>query len=100
MRAAVQNAVRDAIGDGRLRAGDRLPSSRTLASDLGVARGTVVEAYEQLLAEGWLVTRQGQGTRVADVPDAVPRSRDSSKPGCSTGTSAGCAASTANAATC
>jgi len=74
--AAVQNAVREAIRDGRMRAGDRLPSSRSLASDLGVARGTVVEAYEQLIAEGWLVTRHGQGTRVADVPAAVPSPPD------------------------
>jgi GntR family transcriptional regulator/MocR family aminotransferase len=52
LSAALQQAVRDAIRDGRLRSGDPLPSSRALASDLGLARGTVVEAYEQLVAEG------------------------------------------------
>ena len=68
--AVLQQAVRDAIRSGRLRRGDPLPSTRTLASDLGVARGTVVEAYEQLIAEGWLVARQGAATKVADLPPA------------------------------
>src|SRR6266699_2634680 len=68
--AALQRAVRDAIRSGRLHAGDPLPSTRALASDLGVARGTVVEAYEQLIAEGWLMARQGAATRVADLPPA------------------------------
>ena len=70
--AALQQAVRDAIRSGRLDAGDPLPSTRTLAGDLGVARGTVVEAYEQLIAEGWLVARQGATTRVAELPPAPP----------------------------
>ena len=68
--AALQQAVRDAIRSGRLRRGDPLPSTRALASDLGVARGTVVWAYEQLIAEGWLVARQGAATKVADLPPA------------------------------
>jgi GntR family transcriptional regulator / MocR family aminotransferase len=71
--AALQRAVREAIRAGRLRPGEPLPSTRALARDLGVARGTVVEAYEQLAAEGWLVARHGQGTRVASLP-AAPRS--------------------------
>ena len=50
---------------GRLAAGARLPSSRSLAADLGIARGTVVQAYSQLVAEGWLVGVAGSGTRVA-----------------------------------
>ena len=66
--AALQQAVRDAIRSGHLRRRDPLPSTRALANDLGVARGTVVEAYEQLIAEGWLVARQGAATRVADLP--------------------------------
>jgi GntR family transcriptional regulator / MocR family aminotransferase len=66
----VQQAIRDAIRTGRLHPGDPLPSTRALASDLGVARGTIVEAYEQLAAEGWLEARHGQGTRVADLPAA------------------------------
>src|SRR5215469_2620938 len=70
--AALQRAVRDAIRAGRLHPGDPLPSTRALATDLGVARGTVVEAYEQLAAEGWLVARHGLGTQVADLPAAPP----------------------------
>ena len=50
---------------GRLAPGTRLPSSRALAADLGIARNTVAEAYGQLVAEGWLTARQGSGTRVA-----------------------------------
>jgi GntR family transcriptional regulator/MocR family aminotransferase len=45
--------------------GERLPATRVLARDLGVSRGTVVEAYEQLIAEGYLSARQGSGTEVA-----------------------------------
>ena len=51
--------------DGTLPAGSRLPSSRALAGDLGVSRRLVVDAYAQLLAEGYLVARQGAGTYVA-----------------------------------
>ena len=51
---------------GRLPPGTRLPSSRALAADLGVARNTVADAYGQLVAEGWLAARQGSGTRVAE----------------------------------
>ncbi|MFD7730680.1 PLP-dependent aminotransferase family protein [Kitasatospora phosalacinea] len=58
--------LRAAVRDGRLVAGARLPASRVLAAQLGVSRGVVVEAYEQLAAEGYLVGRQGSGTRVAD----------------------------------
>ncbi|MEQ4715580.1 PLP-dependent aminotransferase family protein [Nonomuraea sp. B19D2] len=65
-RGAVEEALRTAIRDGRLVAGTRLPSSRDLASQLGLSRGTVTQAYEQLVAEGWLTARQGSGTRVAE----------------------------------
>jgi GntR family transcriptional regulator / MocR family aminotransferase len=51
-RAALERALRSAVQAGRLAPGIRLPSSRTLAQDLGVARNTVVEAYGQLVAEG------------------------------------------------
>ncbi|MFF0391133.1 PLP-dependent aminotransferase family protein [Kitasatospora sp. NPDC004615] len=57
--------LRAAVRDGRLAAGERLPASRVLAAELGVSRGVVVEAYEQLAAEGYLVGRRGSGTRVA-----------------------------------
>lgn len=65
LRARLEAALRTALRDGRLAAGDALPSSRTLAADLGVSRRLVVEAYAQLTAEGWLQARQGAGTRVA-----------------------------------
>jgi GntR family transcriptional regulator/MocR family aminotransferase len=67
VRAGLERALRDAVREGRLKAGTRLPSSRSLASDLGIARNTVAEAYGQLVAEGWLTSRQGSGTRVADA---------------------------------
>ena len=67
-------AVRDAIVTGRLARGMRLPSTRALADDLGLARNTVVGAFEQLAAEGYITSRVGRGTRVANVvPDALGR---------------------------
>ncbi|MCF2528162.1 MocR-like pyridoxine biosynthesis transcription factor PdxR [Yinghuangia soli] len=67
--AQITSGLREAVRTGRLAPGDRLPSSRTLAADLGVSRGMVVEAYEQLVAEGYLTSRHGSGTRVADIPE-------------------------------
>ena len=64
-RAALERALREAVQSGRLAPGTLLPPSRALASDLGIARNTVAEAYTQLVAEGWLTARQGSGTRVA-----------------------------------
>ena len=64
-RVALERALRAAICSGRLRPGERLPSTRGLAHDLGLARGTVAEAYAQLAAEGYLRTRPGAPTRVA-----------------------------------
>jgi GntR family transcriptional regulator / MocR family aminotransferase len=64
--------LRAAIREQRLAPGQRLPSTRALAYDLGVARGTVVEAYAQLEAEGYLTARHGAGTWVADVAVAAP----------------------------
>ncbi|GAA0249984.1 PLP-dependent aminotransferase family protein [Actinomadura nitritigenes] len=78
---ALEEALRAAVRSGRLAPGTRLPGSRTLASDLGVARGTVVQVYAQLTAEGWLSGTPGSGTRVAGVgavearPDAQPPAR-------------------------
>lgn len=68
VRARLENALRDAVRSGRLAAGVRLPSSRTLALDLGIARNTVAEIYSQLVAEGWLTARTGSGTSVASHP--------------------------------
>ena len=67
---ALEAALRDAIRSGRLHPGARLPGSRSLAADLGISRGTVVQAYTQLIAEGWLTGTTGSGTRVADLPGA------------------------------
>ena len=71
VRAALESALRDAVSTGRLRPGVRLPSSRALAADLGIARNTVAEAYSQLVAEGWLTAVQGSGTRVARRPEST-----------------------------
>jgi GntR family transcriptional regulator/MocR family aminotransferase len=61
--------LREAILAGRLERGARLPSTRTLASELGISRSTTVLAYTQLLLEGYLESRAGQGTLVArDLP--------------------------------
>jgi GntR family transcriptional regulator / MocR family aminotransferase len=62
----LEHALRDAVREGRLQAGARLPSSRSLAAELGISRGVVTAAYEQLVAEGYLQTRQGAPVRVAD----------------------------------
>ena len=69
---ALETALRAAIRSGRLHPGARLPGSRSLAADLGISRGTVVQAYTQLIAEGWLTGTTGSGTRVADLPGAGP----------------------------
>jgi GntR family transcriptional regulator / MocR family aminotransferase len=69
--AALEDALRAAIRGGRLSAGTRLPSTRALAGDLGLSRGTVVEAFAQLTAEGYLEARHGAGTWVAELAPAV-----------------------------
>ncbi|HEX7609154.1 MAG TPA: GntR family transcriptional regulator, partial [Solirubrobacteraceae bacterium] len=58
LRAQLEEALREATRSGRLRAGTRLPASRALASDLDVSRRLVVDAYAQLLAEGYLLARR------------------------------------------
>ncbi|MFG1948646.1 PLP-dependent aminotransferase family protein [Nonomuraea sp. NPDC048826] len=70
-RRGLEEALRRAIRDGRLPRGARLPSSRALAAELGLARGTVIAAYDQLAEEGYLTTRPGAATEVAATP--VPR---------------------------
>jgi GntR family transcriptional regulator / MocR family aminotransferase len=67
LRAQLEASLREAIRGGRLRAGERLPSSRELAGALGVSRGMVQDCYGQLLAEGYLTSRTGSATRVADI---------------------------------
>lgn len=69
----IQDQLRAAIRDRRLGSGERLPSTRHLAELLGVSRGTVVDAYEQLIAEGYVESVVGSGTRVAAIPAASGR---------------------------
>src|SRR5215471_10217989 len=78
--AQIAAGLRDAVRSGRLAAGTRLPPSRTLAADIGVSRGPVVEAYEQLAAEGLLVSRQGAGTWVAGRPGRPTGQRGAADP--------------------
>jgi len=63
-------ALRDAVNRGDLKPGEVLPSTRALAASLRVARGTVIEAFEQLIAEGFLQSQPGADTRVA--PSLTP----------------------------
>src|ERR1044072_5129172 len=67
---------RDAILERRLRAGQRIPSTRSLARDLQISRLPLLNAYEQLTAEGYLRSRTGSGTFVASVPS---KSRSSAR---------------------
>jgi GntR family transcriptional regulator/MocR family aminotransferase len=74
-------AIRDGILRERLRPGAPLPSTRAMATDLAVSRSTVVLAYEQLRAEGYLTSRRGGATRVADaIPERLLRSAASPTP--------------------
>ncbi len=79
LRAQLEDGLREAVRSGRLPAHSRLPATRALASDLRVSRRLVVDAYAQLLAEGYLVARHGAGTYVAategmgdSAPPAAP----------------------------
>jgi GntR family transcriptional regulator/MocR family aminotransferase len=72
LRKGLTKALREAVRSGRLAPGTRLPSSRSLAADLGIARNTVADAYADLVAEGWLTARQGSGTLVAERTSPGP----------------------------
>ncbi|MGW2090784.1 MocR-like pyridoxine biosynthesis transcription factor PdxR [Promicromonospora sukumoe] len=75
---AIYRALHTALTTGRVPAGERLPSSRDLARDLGVSRASVATAYERLVAEGFLETRTGAGTfATAAASDRVPARRGS-----------------------
>jgi GntR family transcriptional regulator/MocR family aminotransferase len=84
LQLQIEMQLRAQIKDGILRSGSRLPSSRVLASDIGVARGTVSTVYVQLIAEGLLEGRRGAGTfvaldekvRLATAPPASRGERD------------------------
>ena len=70
-------AVRDHVVAGTLPVGQRLPSTRALAGDLGVSRSVTEQAYDQLTAEGWLESRRGSGTYVAAGAAPLRRHRPS-----------------------
>jgi GntR family transcriptional regulator/MocR family aminotransferase len=70
LQRQVYRALRAAILAGRLRAGERLPSTRALAGELRLSRNTVIAAYEQLLAEGYATSQGGSGTYVAQALSA------------------------------
>src|ERR1700704_6584705 len=70
LRSQLEDGLREAVRSGRLAAQARLPASRALAADLGVSRRLVVDAYAQLLAEGYLVARPGAGTYLAEAAAA------------------------------
>lgn len=74
-RAALEHSLRRAVQSGRLKSGERLPSTRTMAEDLGLSRSTVVAAYEQLVVEGYLHSVVGSGTTVADLTTAPDEPR-------------------------
>lgn len=75
------HGLRRAIIQGQVQPGQRLPASRVLASQLRLARGTVLQAYEQLILEGYITTHRGAGTFVATVlpEDVEPTAPSSSK---------------------
>ncbi len=80
LRVQLERQLRDAIRGGRLAVDERLPSSRELARSLGLSRGLVQDAYAQLQAEGYLVTRVGSATRVAACAPAAPVEPSAERP--------------------
>jgi len=79
VRSQLERELREAVQQRRLAPGAKLPPSRTLASELAIARSVVVEAYTQLVAEGYFEATQGAGTRVCRIP-APPDAKRSSSP--------------------
>jgi GntR family transcriptional regulator/MocR family aminotransferase len=73
LRAQLERELREAIRSGRLRPGERLPSTRELARFLGVSRGLVVQCFDQLQAEGYLQARIGSVTRVSPTVQTPAR---------------------------
>ncbi|HXB15297.1 MAG TPA: PLP-dependent aminotransferase family protein [Solirubrobacteraceae bacterium] len=73
LRAQLEDALREAVRSGRLAPQMQMPATRVLAADLGISRRLVVDAYAQLLAEGYLLARPGAGTFVAGA--AAPPER-------------------------
>ena len=80
LASRIYRQLRDAVLDGRLRPGQRLPPTRELARRLAVARNTVSVAYDRLAAEGFVVARVGAGTFVGSEPVTPPVARPRSRP--------------------
>jgi GntR family transcriptional regulator/MocR family aminotransferase len=80
LTSQIAGQLRDALADGRLATGERLPSTRTLAGLLGVSRTVVTAAYAQLFAEGWVEGRHGSGTFVADGAPGHPAEHGQPEP--------------------
>jgi GntR family transcriptional regulator/MocR family aminotransferase len=80
LKRQLECGLRNAIRGGRLRAGERLPSTRELARALGVSRGLVVDCFDQLQAEGYLVSRAGSATRVAQTAQQATPTGGSREP--------------------
>jgi len=76
--------IREAILSGQLSAGVRLPSSRSLSSALRVSRNSVVAAYDQLLSDGYILSRVGDGSWVSEVPTHLLRNRATTPPAAAT----------------
>ncbi|HEY1510821.1 MAG TPA: PLP-dependent aminotransferase family protein [Solirubrobacteraceae bacterium] len=81
--AQIEDQLREAIREGALRPGARVPSTRDLARQLGISRRVVVDAYSQLAAEGYLSLRQGARPRVADAAAVASESRAGAAPAAS-----------------
>ena len=77
----IEASIRDGIRTGRLTRGTALPPTRRLAAELGISRGVVIEAYQQLVAEGYLTSRAGGYTRVAIAPERAAESALAARPG-------------------
>ena len=76
LRVQLERELRETIRSGRLAAGERLPSSRAMAAELGISRGLVLECYSQLQAEEFLTATSGSAARVAAqafAPAGTPR---------------------------
>lgn len=73
LAARIADAIVATLREGRLRPGDLLPSTRTLAAELGVSRGPVVAAFDELAAAGFILTRAGAGATVSEGADVAAR---------------------------
>ena len=80
-------ALRARVLDGRLGSGTRLPATRDMAAILGLSRNSVVRAYDQLYAEGFIETRVGDGTYISQLPKLSTKVSTGLSEGLSTGLS-------------